>query len=435
MLKRLLPRSLLGRTVLIIVTPVVLLQVIVGVVFFDRHLESVSQKLARGVINDITYVQRGLKRQTDPDAAAAYLFDAGRQLDLNFAWHTGERLALRPLPTTISLAEITFIETLQAGLTAPFTLENRPEVKTYVLRLGLADGVFEVRVPYYRARAGFAGLLVLWTVGSSLLLVTIAIIFLRNQVRPIRKLADAADRFGKGQEVDDFKPAGAAEVRQAAIAFLRMHDRIHRQIRQRTEMLAGVSHDLRTPLTRMKLALAMLGDSAEIGEMKADVEDMERMIEGYLAFARGADGETAVATDVGALLQEVVADAQREGAAVDLSLDGPLKGLLRPQSLKRCLANLVDNARKYADRIQIAAVGQPGSIEITVDDDGPGIPADEREAVFRPFHRLDTSRNPETGGVGLGLAIARDTARIQGGDIVLGDAPTGGLRATLRLPV
>jgi len=435
MLKHLLPRSLLGRTVMIIVTPVVLLQVIVGVVFFDRHLESVSQKLARGVINDITYVQRGLKRQSDPDALAAYLFDASRQLDLNFAWHPDERLALRPLPRTFSLAENTFIETLQAGLAAPFTLEAQPEVKTYVLRLALADGVFEVRVPYYRARAGFAGLLVLWTVGSSLLLLAIAIAFLRNQVRPIRKLADAADRFGKGQEVDDFKPAGAAEIRQAAVAFLRMRDRIHRQIRQRTEMLAGVSHDLRTPLTRMKLALAMLGESAEVAEMKADVEDMERMIEGYLAFARGVDGESAVPTDVAALLHEVVADAQREGAEVALSVEGPLEGLLRPQSLKRCLANLVDNARKYARHIRVTAVGRDGSIEVTVDDDGPGIPADEREAVFRPFHRLDSSRNPETGGVGLGLAIARDTARIQGGDITLGDAPDGGLRATVRLPV
>ncbi|MBT6430869.1 MAG: HAMP domain-containing protein, partial [Rhodospirillaceae bacterium] len=285
-----------------------------------------------------------------------------------------------------------------------------------------------------RITSATLGVLILWIVGSSLLLLAIAIIFLRNQVRPILRLADAADHFGRGQDVEDFKPSGAVEVRRAGDAFLRMRDRLDRHIRQRTEMLAGVSHDLRTPLTRLKLELAMLHDVPAATAMQADVDEMDGMIEGYLAFARGAAGERAVDTDINALLAEAVSDARRQGAVVDFATNGDLQGRLQPLSLKRCLDNLLGNAQRYAEHCAVAASRDGDMIEITVDDDGPGIPEDEREAAFRPFYRLENSRNQGTGGVGLGLAITRDTVRNHGGDVTLGEAPQGGLRATIRLP-
>jgi two-component system osmolarity sensor histidine kinase EnvZ len=275
----------------------------------------------------------------------------------------------------------------------------------------------------------------LWMVGSSLVLVAVATIFMRNQVRPIRRLAAAANSFGKGRDVPHFRPAGAAEVRQAAQAFIEMRDRIKRQIEQRTEMLAGVSHDLRTPLTRMKLELAMLGDSAEIDELKADVEEMEKMVDGYLAFARGEGAAAPEPADISAVLEQVVASARKEGARIDLHTEEHLVLPVRLDAIRRCFTNLVLNAVRYGKHVQVRAGRRADAVEVLVDDDGPGIPADQREAVFRAFFRLDPSRNIETGGVGLGLTIARDVVRAHGGDILLDQSPLGGLRARLRLPL
>jgi two-component system osmolarity sensor histidine kinase EnvZ len=260
---------------------------------------------------------------------------------------------------------------------------------------------------------------------------------MRNQIRPIRRLAIAARSFGMGREVDDFRPEGAAEVRQAAEAFRQMRERLRGQFAQRTEMLAGVSHDLRTPLTRMKLQLAMLGDGEEIGELKSDVLDMERMVEGYLAFARGEGTEAPISTDLLALVADVVLAEKRDGSALAFVLPGQenLVMEVRPQALKRALENLITNAKRYANSVVVALEISDETVQIMVDDDGPGIPSESREDVFKAFFRLDTSRNPETGGAGLGLTIARDIARNHGGDLVLEDAPAGGLRARIRLPV
>ena len=272
-------------------------------------------------------------------------------------------------------------------------------------------------------------------VGTSLILFVVAMLFMRNQVRPIRRLAAAAESLGKGRDVPDFRPSGATEVRQAAAAFLEMRDRIKRQITQRTDLLSGVSHDLRTPLTRMKLQLAMLEDSSETDELKSDISEMEKMIEGYLAFARGEGGEVPSSVNLAALLREVVEGARRNGAAIEFETKGELDVTVRPDAFKRCLMNLIANAALYGDRLEIQATRRRDAIEITIDDNGPGIPEDLRKEVFRPFFRIDSSRNPETGGVGLGLTIARDVMHGHGGDITLADSPTGGLRAALRLPV
>ena len=270
-------------------------------------------------------------------------------------------------------------------------------------------------------------------IGSSLVLLSVAALFLRNQVKSLRRLAAAAEGFGKGRPVAFSKIEGALEVRQAAAAFIQMRDRIQRQIRQRTEMLAGVSHDLRTPLTRMKLALELLPREAAAG-LKADVAEMERLVDLYLDFARGEGIESPVATDIARLIDDVAAATRREGTPLAVARRDGLVMSVRPNALRRCLANLVANARRYGRHVWLSSELAPDGVDILVDDDGPGIPPGERDRVFQPFIRLDTSRNPSTGGIGLGLTIARDVARSHGGDVKLENSPYGGLRARIHLP-
>lgn len=435
MLKQFMPRSLFGRAIIIVATPVVLLQLVAAFVFYDRLLETVTERLARGVAGDLAFVLEALEIAEEPVRQIELLDLATRNMNLNFTLLPGRELAPPADIQRHSPIEAIAFNVIDARLSGSFTMTNVIDQKTIRIDVARPEGILRVLVPHNRVFARGADILLYWTVGSSLLLLAIAIVFLRNQVRPIRRLAEAADAFGRGMEVRDFKPAGAAEVRQAAYAFLRMRERIDRQIRQRTEMLAGVSHDLRTPLTRMRLALAMLGDSRDAEDLKADVADMERMIDGYLDFARGAAAEQAEETDVHELLEDVISDARRNGAEVELSADSGLRVELRPQALRRCLTNLLANAQRYAKHTVVSAERRANMLEIAVDDDGPGVPPEEREAVFRPFYRLDPSRNPETGGVGLGLAIVRDSVRAQGGDVILSESPQGGLRALIRLPV
>jgi two-component system osmolarity sensor histidine kinase EnvZ len=272
-------------------------------------------------------------------------------------------------------------------------------------------------------------------VGTSLELLTVAILFLRNQIRPILRLADAAEAFGKGRDLPNYRPRGASEVRRAAIAFMEMKMRIERAIEQRTAMLAGVSHDLRTILTRFKLELALLGEGPEIDAMRKDVDEMGKMLEAYLAFARGDMGEQAIPTDMAVFLDELKTDAERTGHKASVEFSGHPIVMVKSAAFKRCLANLVSNAARHAPAIAIKGNRDHRWLTVTVDDNGPGIPPDMREEVFKPFLRLDNARNQNEGGSGLGLAIARDIARSHGGDIMLGDSPMGGLRATVRVPV
>jgi two-component system osmolarity sensor histidine kinase EnvZ len=273
-----------------------------------------------------------------------------------------------------------------------------------------------------------------WMVTTALITCAVATLFLKNQIRSLRRLAVAAEAFGKGRDMPDFKPEGAAEVRQAAAAFLLMRERIRRQISQRTEMLAGVSHDLRTPLTRMKLELELLGDGEEVQGLRADLLEMQQMIEGYLAFARGEGDEQPAVGDLVELIADVVAAARRGGAEVALSAPDELHVAFRRDALRRCVMNLIANAARYGSHVWVTVVAGRLAVDVMVDDDGPGIPEAQREAVFRPFFRLEMSRNRATGGVGLGLTIARDIMHNHGGDLTLETAPTGGLRARLHLP-
>jgi two-component system osmolarity sensor histidine kinase EnvZ len=433
-IKQFLPRSLLGRSLLIIVTPLVLLQVVSAIIFFESHWDKVSLRLARSVAGDTASLIELLKQSPTPDEKSRYL-----ELWSTHKFITASLRKDGILPNASSkgsgLMENVLNRTLQETLRQPFRIDFETLKRHVIVQVQLSNSVLQLIVSRKRLFSSTTYVFVIWMVGTSLILFGVATIFMRNQVKPIRRLAVAADNFGKGRDVTQFKPEGAREVRQAASAFLAMRERISRQISQRTDMLAGVSHDLRTPLTRMKLQLAMIQKTDGVDELNSDVEEMEHMLEGYLTFARGEGIETPRPSNVSTILNEAVAQAHRKSEAVDLHAEGELIVPLRPQAFKRCMTNLIDNAIRYADHVTVRAGMRGKAIEITVDDDGPGIPEDQREEVFKSFYRIDNSRNPETGGVGLGLTIARDVIRSHGGDIILSDSPLSGLRARVRLPL
>jgi two-component system osmolarity sensor histidine kinase EnvZ len=432
-IKRLLPRTMFGRSLLIVVVPLILLQAIAAWVFYDRHWTAVSWRLSAGVVGDIGVVIEAIRLADSRFDTDRLLETATAVTDLEFTLKRGDALA-SPSPPTGSLIEDQLTQAIQGRVSLPYRIAVGDDPHGVRIEVQLPEGVLVIGVPGKRLYSPTTYIFVMWMVGSSVVLLAVAIVFLRNQVKSLRRLAAAADSLGKGRPVPLFKVEGAAEVRQAALAFMKMRDRIRRQIRQRTQMLASVSHDLRTPLTRMKLALELLGGDPAVEELKSDVIEMEQMVHGYLDFARGEGAEEPVETDVSLLLEEIAAATRREGTA--LSVDAAPECLVpvRPNALRRCLGNLVSNAKRYGSHVWLTGVGLVDGVDILVDDDGPGIPEAERDRVFRAFVRLDASRNPSTGGVGLGLTIARDVARSHGGDVRLETSPKGGLRARVHLP-
>ncbi len=435
-LKRWLPKTLFGRALLIIMTPLVLMQAISTFVFYDRHWDTMTRRLAFSMAGDIALIIEEMGTNPTEAAFAQVRGRARRHLDMQIAFRPGDRLDGAETWIPRDRVEGRAADALNERVRRPFTIDTRSIHRRIQIDLQTQIGVLEVVVHQKRLYSSTTYIFLMWMVGSSMVLFAIAIIFMRNQIRPIRRLAHASRRFGLGREVGDFKPEGASEVRQAAEAFRQMRDRIQRQISQRTEMLAGVSHDLRTPITRMKLQLAMLGDTDDIEELRADVVEMERMVEAYLAFARGEGTERPVDTDLIALAEDLAAAERRGGHPITLDLAGPdeLRSEVRPHALKRALSNLLTNARRHGSEVSLTLTADRDGVDFIVDDDGPGIPEDQREQVFKPFFRLDPSRNAATGGTGLGLTIARDIARSHGGDISLGSSPGGGLRAHIRLP-
>jgi two-component system osmolarity sensor histidine kinase EnvZ len=340
----------------------------------------------------------------------------------------GPRPVVSPLDQALS-------EEVRKQIGRPFWIDTVGRSNLVEIRIRLDDAVMRVFARRNAAYESNSAIFLLWMVGTSLVLIAVAILFLRNQIRPILRLTEAVESFGKGREVPNFRAHGAQEVRRAAVAFLEMKARVERTIDQRTTMLAGVSHDLRTVLTRFKLELAMLDDGPETDAMKKDIDEMSRMLEGYLAFARGDAGEPSEPIDMAAFLDELKTDAERHGHRTTVQFHGYPVATVRPHAFKRCLANLVSNAARFATAISITGHRDHRYMTITIDDDGPGIPPNRRDDVFKPFLRLDDARNQDEAGSGLGLAIARDIARSHGGDVMLGDSPLGGLRASVRIPV
>jgi two-component system osmolarity sensor histidine kinase EnvZ len=434
-IKSLMPTGLYARSLLIIIVPMVLLQSVVAFVFMERHWNTVTRRLSAAVVQDIAAVIEISKLYAHDADKANIRRIAGGQLGLQVDF-----LPVNDLPPVgpkpfFSLLDQALSEEIRRRIGRPFWVDTVGRSSLVEVRVQLDDAVLQVIAPRNSAYASNSGIFLLWMVGTSMVLLTVAILFLRNQIRPILRLTEAVESFGKGREVANFRPRGAREVRRAASAFIEMKARVERSIDQRTTMLAGVSHDLRTVLTRFKLELALIGDSPEAEAMKRDVDEMARMLEAYLAFARGDGGEQAAATDMEAFLQELKADAERHGHKTEVVFHGYPVVTVRPNAFKRCLANLVSNAARHAGAIAITGHRDHRWLNVTIDDDGPGIPPHLREDVFKPFLRLDDARNQDQGGTGLGLAIARDIARSHGGDITLGESPLGGLRAAVRVPV
>lgn len=429
------PKGLYARSLLIIIVPMVILQSVVAFVFMERHWNTVTWRLSAAVTQDIAALI---------DVYHALPHDAERKTVRRIAQ---ERLGLvvdflpeNSLPPAgrkpfFSLLDQVLSVQLSKKIGRPFWIDTVGRSSLVEIRILLDGAVMRVLTRRSAAYASNSHIFLLWMVGTSLVLLSVAIAFLRNQIRPILALADAAESFGKGRDVPGFKPRGAREVRRAAQAFIEMKRRIERAMEQRTTMLAGVSHDLRTVLTRFKLELAMVGDGAETDAMKKDVDEMARMLEAYLAFARGDAGEQPAATNMEALLNELRGEAERRGSNASAVFHGQPVVTIRPAAFKRCIGNLVSNAARHGRTIALTGHRDHRWLTVTVDDDGPGIASDLREEVFKPFVRLDDARNQDEGGTGLGLAIARDIARSHGGDVTLSDSPLGGLRATARIPV
>jgi two-component system osmolarity sensor histidine kinase EnvZ len=428
------PKRLYARSLLIIITPMILLQSVVTLVFMERHWQTVTQRLSQATTRDIAAVIDLIESNPTDDYA-------------NVIRIAQERLAMKidilppdPLPPPgrkpfFSILDQILSAEITRQIDRPFWIDTVGNSGVLEVRIQLEDKVLRAFVRRSHAYASNTHIFLVWMVGTSLVLLTIAIPFLRNQIRPILKLAEAAESFGKGRPMPpDFHPRGAEEVRRAGFAFIQMRERIERQIEQRTAMLTGVSHDLRTVLTRFKLQLALSGSRADTEALDRDINDMQSMLEGYLAFARGEAAEDPGRFDLKDYFGKLAKEAKLRKRTLTTALAGDPEIHVRPNAFERLLANVVGNSLRYARNVRVEATHTRGSLIVIVDDDGPGIPPDSREDVFKPFVRLDNARNLDASGTGLGLAIARDVARSHGGDITLDDSPMGGLRAVVRVP-
>ena len=438
-IKRYLPKSLFGRALLIVLVPILVLQGVAAGLFVQRHYDRITERMASAVAHELNYAITRVEEAGSVAEARAAIAEMSQQFDMEMGLDEGATVESRILRKFYDVTGGIIHETFKDLVRRPLSLDLVSLRKYADARIVTTKGVLRVLVPRGRQNPSNPHQLLIWTSLTAVLLAVVAALFLRNQIRPIRELAGAAAAFGRGLSVP-FRPAGAVEVRSAGAAFVNMRARIERQIEQRTRMLSGVSHDLRTPLTRMKLALAVADDTPEMREIGRDVEEMEHMLDAFLDFARGEGGEPAEPVDPVALAEEIAADARRRG--VELMLYSQLETPdartieLRRGAMKRCLTNLVENAAAYGAQVALSTRLTRHFLEFAVEDDGPGIPADQRETVLKPFTRLDEARGQNIAtGVGLGLSIAQDVARSHGGALVLDESPRlGGLRATVSLP-
>ena len=439
-LKRYMPKSLFGRALMIVLMPILTLQVVAAILLVQRHYDAITGQMAKSVSRELNFAIARVEEAPDIETARAALSQMTVQFDLEMGLDEDGVVETRALRAFYDVTGGVIEETLKRRVRRPMALDLVNFRRHAAAWIVTSKGVLRVLVPRKRLNPSNPHRLIIWTTAAAVLLAVIAVIFLRNQIRPINELARAAAAFGRGSSVP-FRPRGAVEVRSAGSAFVNMRSRIERQIDQRTRMLSGVSHDLRTPLTRMKLALAVSDDTPEIREFSRDVDEMEHMLDAFLDFARGEGGEIADPVDPVELAEEIAGDARRKGIdlALYIQIETPNNPLvdLRRLAMKRCLTNLVDNGANYgAGQVALSTRLTRRVLEFTVEDDGPGIAEDVRESVLRPFTRLDEARNQnQASGVGLGLSIAQDITRSHGGSLHLDDSPRlGGLSVTVTLP-
>lgn len=427
-IKDYLPKSMFGRSLLILMAPLLLVETISAYVFFDNHWENVTKALANNIAGEVATITA--LYNAIPDEAHFFKSLAGTHLKLRTHF-----IPDKSLETSVSedLKESVLNNALNRLIFTPYTFSITP--KEIIITTEVENGLLQFTTPRKRLHSKTFFLFIMWVAGTSALFLCVAAVFMHNQVKPLRRLAIATDRFGKGRSFPYFKPEGSTEIRKVAHAFLNMKERLHRQLTQKTEMLAGVSHDLRTPLTRMRLQLAMMPLSSETEGLQKDVEEMSQMLEGYLTFARGEGLEETCETDINELIVDAIEGrVQPEKVVHYVPQTLPLLSV-KPQALKRCLMNLINNAVRYGNEVWVSTSTTTESLTILIEDNGAGIPEDKFKEVFKPFFRLDGSRNMATGGVGLGLSIARDIAHTHGGDIILSSSEVhGGLAVSLVLP-
>ena len=434
-ISRYIPKRLYARSLIIVIAPMLLLQSVVAFVFMERHWQTVTQRLSTAVVSDIAAIIDMIETNPDEEGIAQAIRIAQERLSLKVDVLPPDSLpAPGPKPFFSILDQILSSE-ITRQINRPFWIDTVGNSNVVEIRIKLENDVLRVFARRSQAYASNTHIFLLWMIGTSLVLLFIAILFLRNQIRPIQQLAHAAESFGKGRPMPpDFNPRGAEEVRRAGTAFIQMRERIERQIEQRTAMLTGVSHDLRTILTRFKLQLALGGKDSDSGALDKDVDDMQSMLEGYLAFARGEALEDTGRLDLDELFDTLRKDARLRNRELTITLKGKSEVHVRPNAYFRLVSNLVGNAFRHARSVSVDVRHHKGMLTATIDDNGPGIPENRLEDVFKPFFRLDEARNQDSSGTGLGLSIARDIARSHGGDIVLGRSPMGGLRAAVSVP-
>jgi len=430
-LKKISPNSLYTRSLIIIIAPIVVLQAILTFVFLERHWQLVTKKLSSSVVSEIGMIIK-MQKETDQETISSY---AKEFYDISINYYSNQEISLdNNVPKTI--VERTLVREIGERLDTKTWVQDFPEEKKVKVIIPLGSSIIEFLIPRRNVYATNSHIFLVWMVISSILILSIAILFLRQQIKPIEKLAKAAESFGMGKKIENFKPSGASEVRKAADAYIKMQERIEKFIEQRTLMLAGVSHDLRTPLTRIKLQLEMLSKNRENEELLKDVDEMQYMLETYLDFSQTVSSEESSLVNINKLIEEVIETSKDENNFIIFK---PLKKneinhKCKYIALKRCIINIINNAKAYGDKIIIKLSESDYEININIEDNGPGISEKDYQKALKPFQRLDSSRNQNIAGSGLGLSISQDIIKTLDGNLNLSKSEMGGLKVEINLP-
>ena len=430
--KKVLPKRLFYRALLIVAVPVITIQLIITIVFFDSLWIKTNKGMTRTLVNEISAFIEAYQNEENDKQEVTNLFSLF--LDLNIELVVDEKLSDQNKERWFSPIDRTLRRELKSKFSPEIFWFNTTNYKELVdLRIKYEDGYFKFLVPKDRVTSTSARIFALWITVPAIIMVIISLIFLKNQTRPITNLARAAERFGKGEDIEEFKPSGALEIRQAGHEFDKMRKRIERHLNQRTEMLSGISHDLRTPLTRMKLQLAFLKDKDAVDKLTDDINEMEKMLNEYLQFTSSSYVEKDEMFNLSELIEEIIKKYNNKNISHNLIPRIYING--RKNLINRSLNNLIDNGLKYANKVEISLTKKNTNLFIIIDDDGPGIPKKEHENVFKPFYKMDKGRNDSKSSVGLGLSIASDIIKSHGGNIMLEKSKFNGLRVKIFLPV
>ena len=430
-LKKISPNGLYTRSLIIIIAPIVVLQAILTFVFLERHWQLVTKKLSSSVVSEIGMIIK-MQRETDQEIISSY---AKEFYDISINYYSNQEIPSdNNIPRTI--VERTLVREIRERLDTKTWVQDFPEEKKVKVIIPVDSSIIEFLIPRRNVYATNSHIFLVWMVISSILILSIAILFLRQQIKPIEKLAKAAESFGMGKKIENFKPSGASEVRKAADAYIKMQDRIEKFIEQRTLMLAGVSHDLRTPLTRIKLQLEMLSKNKENEELLKDVDEMQYMLETYLDFSQTVSSEESSLVNINKLIEDVIDTSKDENKSIIFKPLGKneINHKCKYIALKRCIINIINNAKAYGDKIIIKLSESDNKININIEDNGPGISKKDYQKALKPFQRLDSSRNQNIAGSGLGLSISQDIIKTLDGDLSLSKSEIGGLKVEINLP-